>query len=119
MLGRCVAALVLITAVVMAPPVERNRLFCRWTGEEIAPSACQDVSGSESPEFLPDRCCEHRVQAPLPAAKAVSVEVSLAPAVAVEVQIGWFEAFVAVPVDQDESPPLLRPPLSETRILLI
>jgi hypothetical protein len=119
MLGRWFVALALITAVVAAPPVERVRLFCRWTGEEIAPSACQDETGGESPEVLPDRCCDHRVQAPLPTAKAESIEASPAPAVTVVVQLAWFEAFEPVAAERDEAPPLLRPPLSETRILLI
>src|SRR5262249_34304455 len=101
------------------PPVERIRLFCRWTGEEIAPSACQDESGSETPGVLHDRCCDHRVQAPLPAAKAGSSEASPAVAIAVEVQLAWFEAFQPVRAEVEEAPPLLRPPLSETRILLI
>ena len=119
MLVRWIASAVLITAVAAAPPVERERLFCRWTGEEMAPSACQDESGGESPGVLPDGCCDHRVQAPLPAAKADSVQASPALAVAIVVQLDWFEAFQSVPRERDEAPPLLRPPLSETRILLI
>jgi len=118
MLHRWVAALVLIS-VVTAPPVERIRLFCRWTGEEISPNACQDEAGSEGPGVLPDRCCDHRVQAPLPAAKADSIQADPALAVAVVVQLEWFEAFQSVPAERKEAPPLLRPPLSETRILLI
>jgi hypothetical protein len=118
MLHRWVAALVLIS-VVTAPPVERIRLFCRWTGEEISPNACQDEAGSEGPGVLPDRCCDHRVQAPLPAAKADSIQADPALTVAVVVQLEWFEAFQSAPAERKEAPPLLRPPLSETRILLI
>jgi hypothetical protein len=118
MLARSLLVLSLIAAVVVAPPVARARLFCRWTGAEIAPSDCHDESNSDVQVVLADRCCEHRLQAPLPAGKAeVSVDASLTTPVLVE--LSWSEVFRPQPSALAEVPPPLRPPLSETRILLI
>jgi hypothetical protein len=118
MLGRILLALSLIAAVAIAPPVTRARLFCRWTGAEIALSDCHDESNPDVQTVRADRCCEQRVQAPLPTGKAeASVDASLATPVLVEVT--WFEVFCPRPSAAAEAPPRLRPPLSETRILLI
>ncbi len=118
MLGRNLLALSLIAAVAIAPPVARARLFCRWTGAEIALSDCHDESGPDGQAVRADRCCEHRVQTPLPTGKAeASVDASLATPVLVE--LTWSEFFQPRPSALAEAPLRLRPPLSETRILLI
>jgi hypothetical protein len=119
MLGRSIIALSLAFALVAATPVARTRMFCRMTGIEIPPNACMDESGTTSQQLTPERCCEHRIQAPLGAAKfeTQSRDNVLLTEVAVELQ--WFVQFAASAERvRDVSPPS-PPPLSATRILLI
>jgi hypothetical protein len=118
MLGRSLLALSLIAALAIAPPVARSRLFCRWTGAEMAHTDCHDGSNADAQAVRADRCCEDRVQAPLPTGKAeTTVDASLATPVLVE--LSWSEVYRPRPSAVAEAPTRLRPPLSETRILLI
>jgi len=119
MVRRLILAPILVAAVLVAPPVARERLFCRWTGVEILPTDCQDEVPAETPSFVAERCCENRIQAPLPSGKVESGSVVLGAAPTIDVALSWFEAFQQPLVGRDEPPPRLRPPLSETRILLI
>jgi hypothetical protein len=119
MVGRKLLALSLLAAVLASPPVARARLICRWTGVEVAAKDCQDGQRNDGVAFLAERCCETRVQASLPAAKAEIAGNDLVVASAVEIQLAWFEAFQASPSRRIEPLPPPRVPLSETRILLI
>jgi len=119
MLARRALALSLVVAFLAAPPIARTRMFCRWTGEEIQPEHCTDAQSADGLSLASAPCCDRRVSAPLPPAKSETGDARLSVAVPVEVQLDWFEAFELPPNVPAEAPPLLRPPLSETRILLI
>jgi hypothetical protein len=118
-LGRLVLALSVVAAVVTAPVVTRTRLVCRVTGIEIAPDACPDTSASPTPELTGERCCEHRVQAPLSVAKSEPISQSDAVLTAVVVELPWFVQFTSSALPTRDASPPSRPPLSATRILLI
>jgi hypothetical protein len=120
MLGRLLIALSLASALVTAPPVARTRMFCRMTGVEIPPTACTDDSGAPSQQLMRERCCEHRVQAPLEKAKAESTQQAASARQPVAVELHWFVGIAGpAPLFTEASTPPSRPPLSTTRILLI
>jgi hypothetical protein len=119
MFGRSLPVVSLIATVVVAPPVARAQLLCRSTGMEItAASNCHEAHSPGGHLLRTEGCCDHRVQAPLPLASPGSGPMAPVGRV-VEVQLRWFEAFQPSGTVVDEALPLLRPPLSETGILLI
>jgi hypothetical protein len=121
MLWRASLALGLILGLVLAPPVARERLLCRWTGEEMSLADCQNRAAAE-PGFAADvPCCEQRIQTPLPSAKlSASADASSLPE-PVLAELAWFETTppAAEPLAASSPPPPKLSPLSATRILLI
>ncbi len=118
-LARCYIAVVVAGAVLSAPVVSRTRLFRRATGEEISANLCPDEGSASSPELLSERCCEHRVQVPLAAAKQSNLD-RVGAIDAVEVELHWFvlPAYGPPPASFEVRPPS-RAPLLATHILLI
>ena len=110
----------LILGLVLAPPVASARFFCRWTGEEMSPAACQDRSAHETGLAADDSCCEQRLLTPLPTAKLASAVSDCNTAGPVLTELSWFETSPPElePPTSFPSPPKLSP-LSTTRILLI
>jgi len=118
--ARCFIALVVAWAVVSAPAVSRARLFCRATGDEVPTNLCPDEASASSPEFVSERCCEHRVQPPLPAAKSESSIDWVGVVSPVQVELVWFVApAYSPPAPSFEVRPPPLTPLSATDILLI
>ena len=119
MFGRLLVVVSVAAALMSAPAVTRTRMFCRMTGVEMPPSACDDESASTSQQLTSERCCEHRVQTPLAPAKfELQSHQDVAPT-AVAVELHWFVQFApSVERVRDAFAPS-PPPLSATRILLI
>lgn len=119
MLLRSFIALSVAAAVLGAPTVSRTRVFCRASGVEVAAATCDEEASDTSRALVRERCCEHRVQAPLGVAKSEVTSSGDDTLVAVAVDLPWFSQWAAsVPPGWDAAPPS-RPPLSATRILLI
>ena len=118
-LVRFVIAAFVAAAVLSAPVVSRTRMFCLATGEEIPPSLCPDEATAASAELLSERCCEHRVQAPLATAKSESSVHWDGVFSPIEIQLAWFVPAPYSPPDSPEIRPPSRTPLSATDILLI
>jgi hypothetical protein len=94
-------------------------MFCRVTGVEVPPNACNDESASASREFTSERCCEHRVQTPLDPAKLESQSPQEFVATVVTVELQWFDWLDRPAASLRDARPPSRPPLSVTHILLI
>lgn len=119
MFGRLLVVVSVAAALMSAPAVTRTRMFCRMTGAEIPPSACNDDSASTSQQLTSEGCCEHRVQTPLDPAKFESQSLQdVAPTVGA-VELDWFVPFAPFAERVCEASPPSPPPLSATRILLI
>jgi hypothetical protein len=121
MLFRVPLAVGLILGLLLAPPVARARLLCRWTGEEMSVAACQDRVAPEPGVSADEPCCEQRIQTPLPTAKLGPAIDGCSVSEPVLTELAWFETS-QTPVPEPPvfaSPPPGLPPLSATRILLI
>ena len=117
---RAPLAVGLILGLFLAPPVARAQLLCRWTGEEMSATDCQDRSSPEAGVSADDSCCEQRIQTPLPTAKLAAAVDGCSLAEPVLTELSWFETSPPVPEPPVlASPPPKLPPLSATRILLI
>ena len=116
---RTLLASCLVAAVLTAPATTRSRLYCRWTGEEVAPASCHDRVTDEAPVLTDDGCCDRRVQTPLPTAKVEAQRSQADLLAAVVVELSWFEASSPPPSIPVDAAPPRPPPLSTTRILLI
>jgi hypothetical protein len=121
MLARVPLSVGLILGLLVAPPVARARLLCRWTGEDMSATACQDKAASEPGITTDDPCCEQRVQTPLPTAKLGTAVDGSSVSLPVLTELEWFEASPPVPepLPVFATPPPGLPPLAATRILLI
>jgi hypothetical protein len=120
MFWRVPLAVGLIVGLLLAPPVARARLFCRWTGEEMSSTACQDRAPSEAGITADDPCCDRRIQTPLPTAKVGAAVDGCSVSEPVLTELAWLETSPPVPdLPVFDSPPPKLPPLSATRILLI
>ena len=119
MRGRTVLASCLVAAVLTAPATASARLYCRWTGQEVAPANCHDRVTDEAPILTSGGCCDRRVQTPLPTAKVETQGAKSKLVAAVVVELAWFEPSLAPPPIPVDAAPPRPPPLSATRILLI
>ena len=120
MLWRASLSLGLILGLVLAPPVARARLLCRWTGEEMSAAACQDRAVNEVGFTADDPCCEQRIQRPLPTVRPGAPADASWVTEPVLTELAWFEASPPTPEPPAASPPPPKlTPLSATRILLI
>src|SRR5262249_1900123 len=91
MFWRVPLAVGLILGLLLAPPVARARLLCRWTGEEMLATACQDRAAPEPGVSADDPCCEQRIQTPLPTAKLGAAVEGCSIAEPVLTELAWFE----------------------------
>ncbi|HEY1907412.1 MAG TPA: hypothetical protein VGG91_15300 [Myxococcaceae bacterium] len=116
---RSVVALLVITAVLVAPTVERIRAVCRTTGVEMTAHDCPDQTSAASPGLAAESCCRHQVDVPLEAGKLEHQAREIAQPLVFALQLPpAIAALPAVALAWSAAPPS-RPPLSETRILLI
>jgi hypothetical protein len=119
MFSRLLVVVSVVAALLTAPAVTRTRMFCRMTGVEVPPSACNDESTGASREFTTERCCEHRVQTPLAPAKFDSQSHQKFVATVVTVELPSFDWLDRPAAFLRDARPPARPPLSVTHILLI
>ena len=120
MLARVPLSVGLILGLLLAPPVARARLLCRWTGEEMSATACQEKPASDPGITSDDPCCERRVQTPLPTAKLGAAVDDCSVSQPVLTELEWFETSPPAPQPPVfATPPPGLPPLAATRILLI
>ena len=119
MLLRSLIALSVAAAILAAPTVSRTRVFCRASGVEVPASTCDEDAADKSRGLVQERCCEHRVEAPLGAAKSETNSSRDHVLVALVLELPWsLPSIRSAPPLRDARPPS-RPPLSATRILLI
>ncbi len=119
MLGRRLLAVALAAAVLTAPPLARTRLFCRWTGAEVASSDCPDAQDVDGQGLRDAGCCDHRIQSPLPSARVQSGNSLDGAPAATSVELVWFVPFTDDPALPADASPPRPPPLEASGILLI
>jgi hypothetical protein len=110
---RLIGALVVV-ALLAAPAVAQERMFCRYTGTEIADCAKQSVSEQSVPEqsvIEQEGCCERRVVPALGATRTPGTDQLQAPPPLAIIEPGAGAFPVREPVPRQRSASAAGPPL--------